>query len=62
MELTLLTLDVNLLSMSSEAVRHAPVCRTDEQLPACACMFLELEVKAFPEMMTVFVPKFHTAQ
>jgi hypothetical protein len=47
--------------MSSEAARHAPVCRTDEQLPACARMLLEQEVTAFPEVMSVFVPKFHTA-
>ena len=45
-ELIPLTSDVNLLAVSSEAVRHAPVCRTDVQLPACARMFLEQEVSA----------------
>lgn len=61
-ELTLLTSDVNLLVMPSEAVRHAPVCRTDVQLPACARMFLEQKVSAFPEVISIFVPKFHNAQ
>jgi hypothetical protein len=48
--------------MSSEPVGHAPVCRTDVQLPACARMFFEQEVNAFPEVMSVFVPIIHTAQ
>lgn len=61
-ELTPLTSDVNLLALPSEAIRHAPVCRTDMQLPACERMFLEKEVSAFPEVMSVLVPKFHTAQ
>jgi len=48
--------------MSSEAFRHVPVCRTDVQLLACALMFIEHQVRAFPEVMPVFVPKFHTEQ
>ena len=57
-----MTRDVNLLAMSSEAFRHVPVCRTDVQLLACALMFIEHQVRAFPEVMPVFVPKFHTEE
>jgi len=60
-ELTPLTSDVNLLAMPSEAVRHASGCRTDVKLPAGARMFLEQEVSAYSEVMSVFVPKFQTA-